>query len=49
VGAELSATFGRFHPFLAYDYFNTATAAFPGQTSGAYKSHAVLFGFAYRF
>jgi hypothetical protein len=49
VGAELSATFGRFHPFLAYDYFDTATPAFAGQANGAYKSHSVVVGFAYRF
>jgi len=49
VGSELSMTFGRFHPFLAYDWFSTATPAFVGQTNGAYKSHSLVAGFAYRF
>ncbi len=49
VGAELSLNFGRFHPFLAYDWFSTATPAFAGQIKGAYKSHSLVAGFAYRF
>ncbi|MBI2679330.1 MAG: tetratricopeptide repeat protein [Candidatus Koribacter versatilis] len=49
VGTEISGTFGKFRPFIAYDWFDTATAAGAGQTNGAYKSSSLLVGFAYRF
>lgn len=49
VGAEIGFHFGRFRPYVAYDWFSTATAAFAGQTNGSYKSHSLVFGFAYRF
>ncbi|HSE48495.1 MAG TPA: hypothetical protein VLA96_04745, partial [Terriglobales bacterium] len=48
-GAELSGNFGRFRPFLAYEWFDTATAAGPGQSSGSYRSHSIVGGFTFRF
>ena len=48
-GTELSLNFGRFHPFVAYDWFDTATAGAPGQIGGSYLSHSLVAGFTYRF
>ncbi len=48
-GAELTLRLGRWRPFLAYNFFSTATTAFPGVSDGAYRSHAFAAGFSYRF
>jgi len=50
LGAEISLNLGRFRPFLAYDWFSTATAAGPGQVgNGSYRSHSLVGGFTIRF
>jgi len=46
---QVSRNFGRFQPYLAYDYFSTATAAGPTLGDGSYGSHVITGGFAYRF
>ena len=48
-GTQLTLRLGRLTPYLAYDYFDTATAAAPGQVTGSYQSHSVVGGLAYRF
>ena len=46
---QVSRNFGRFQPYLAYDYFSTATAAGPTLGDGSYASHVITGGFAFRF
>jgi tetratricopeptide (TPR) repeat protein len=46
---QVSKSFGRFHPYLAYDFFSTATAAGPTIQDGSYSSHSIFGGFSYRF
>lgn len=48
-GTELAFRLGRWRPFIAYNFFSTATAAFPTFSDGAYRSHAFAAGLAYRF
>lgn len=47
--AQISKSFGRFQPFLSYDFFSTATAAGPTIQDGSYSSHSINGGFSYRF
>jgi tetratricopeptide (TPR) repeat protein len=47
--AQISKSFGRFRPFLAYEFFTTATPAGPTQTDGSYTSHVIMGGFSLRF
>lgn len=49
VSAQISRNFGRLQPYLAYDFFSTATAAGPTLNDGTYGSHAISGGFAFRF
>jgi tetratricopeptide (TPR) repeat protein len=49
VSAQISRNFGRLRPYLAYDFFSTATAAGPTLNDGTYGSHAITAGFAFRF
>lgn len=51
-GTQLTFNLGRWHPYVAYDFFTTATAASPGligATKGNYGSHSVVVGLIYRF
>ncbi|MGH9601985.1 MAG: tetratricopeptide repeat protein, partial [Terriglobales bacterium] len=48
-GTELSLRLGRWRPFVAYNFFSTATIASPGIADGAYRSHGFAAGLSYRF
>ncbi len=48
-GTELSFRVGRWRPFVAYNFFSTATIASPGISDGAYRSHSFAAGLTYRF
>jgi hypothetical protein len=48
-GTELTLRLGHWRPFMAYNFFSTATAAFPGASDGAYRSHGFTAGLSYRF
>ncbi|MGH9509242.1 MAG: tetratricopeptide repeat protein, partial [Terriglobales bacterium] len=48
-GTELSLRLHRWRPFVAYNFFSTATIASPGIADGAYRSHAFAAGLSYRF
>jgi tetratricopeptide (TPR) repeat protein len=47
--SQVSFNVGEWHPYIAYDYFNTATPGAPGLQQGSYLSHAVSVGFTVRF
>lgn len=46
---QLRRDMGRLQPYLAYDYFSTATAAGPTLQNGSYSSHSFTGGFSWRF
>ncbi len=46
---QLRRDMGRLQPYIAYDFFSTATAAGPTLTNGSYSSHSVTGGFSWRF
>lgn len=48
-GTQLTLHLKRLTPYVAYDYFTTATAAAPGQVNGSYLSHSIVGGLKYRF
>jgi hypothetical protein len=49
VGSQATFRLGRFQPTFAYDYFSTATPAFPAQSNGQYRSNVFSLGLTYRF
>ncbi len=49
VGSQVTFRLGRVSPYVAYDFFSTATAASPGLTNGSYRSHAFVVGLNHRF
>jgi tetratricopeptide (TPR) repeat protein len=49
VGAQATFHLGRLQPTFAYDYFSTATPAFPAQRNGQYRSNVFSLGLTYRF
>jgi Flp pilus assembly protein TadD len=53
VGTQFTFKLGRWTPFLAYDFYSTATAAFPGSQTvlqnGSYRSQSVVIGLNRRF
>jgi tetratricopeptide (TPR) repeat protein len=49
VGSQVTLHFGRLQPTFAYDYFSTATPAFPAQRNGQYRSNVFSLGLTYRF
>ena len=49
IGTQLTFKLGRWTPYVAYDYFSTATAAGPALQNGSYLSHSVVVGLNRRF
>jgi hypothetical protein len=54
VGAEIGFSLSWISPFVAYDFFSTATPATttlisPGLGTGAYRSHSFVIGISHRF
>jgi tetratricopeptide (TPR) repeat protein len=46
---QVSFKLGAWRPYVAYDYFNTATPGAAGLKEGSYLSHSVAVGFAFHF
>src|SRR5205823_3847262 len=47
--SQVTFNLGELHPYVTYDYFNTATPGAAGLQQGSYLAHAVSVGFSWRF